>query len=126
NRALLVEDGYVTVFQDLQVPELAKRTVNLSVDAKGISPSAVIGARIGYMSQDNKWRDAPLLWDKPITGEYQTYTAQRTLPADAKPGRLYIGFYRSDKKSSFYLDNIQLLISSGLDAAQMRRAVALA
>lgn len=126
SRALLVEDGYVTVFQDLQVPELAGRTVNLNVDAKGISPNAVIGARIGYMSQDNKWRDAPLLWNKPITGQYQTYTAQRVLPADAKPGRLYIGFYRSDKKSSFYLDNIQLLISSGLNASQMRRAVALA
>ncbi len=126
SRALLVEDGYVAVFQDLSIAELAGRTVSLSVDAKGLSPNAVIGARIGYMSQDNKWRDAPLLWDKPITGEYQTYTAQRILPADAKAGRLYIGFYRSDKKSSFYLDNVQLLVGTGLNVTQTRRAVALA
>lgn len=125
NRALLIEDGYVTVFQDLAIPELAGRTISFSVDAKGISANAAIGARIGYMSQDNQWRDAPLLWNKPITGEYQTYTAQRTLPADAKAGRLYIGLYRSDKKSSFYLDNVRLLVSAGLNANQSRRAVAL-
>jgi len=126
NRALLVEDGYVAVFQDLSIAELAGRTVSLSVDAKGTSPNAVIGVRIGYMSQDNKWRDAAMLWNKPITGEYQTYTAQRTLPADAKAGRLYIGFYRSDQKSSFLLDNVRLLVGAGLNDAQTRRAVALA
>lgn len=126
NRALLVEGGYIAVSQELQVPTLARQRILLSMDAKAVSENAVIGARIGYYSTDNKWRDAPMIWNKPITGQYATYSAERKLPDDAKGGRFYIGLYRSDNKSTFYLDNIKLRITGGLADTDARRAVALA
>lgn len=126
NRALLVSDGYVAVYQDLQIPKLADQQLRFSIDAKSVSKNAVIGARIGYSTTDNKWHDSVLLWNKPITAEYQTYTASRTFPANAKAGRLYIAIYRSDKKSTFYIDNAQLQIGAGLSEEDAHRAVTLA
>lgn len=126
NRALLVSDGYVAVYQNLQIPALANQQINFSLDAKGASDNAAIGVRVGYLTTDNKWHDAVLLWDKPITSEYKTYNASRPFPADAKAGRLYIGIYRSDKKSTFYVDNIKLQISGGLSAEDAHHAITLA
>jgi len=125
NRALLVSGGYIAVYQNLQIPKLADQQLRFSVDAKSVSDNAVIGARIGYYSDDNKWHDAALLWNKPITAEYKTYSSARTLPANAKGGRLYIAIYRSDNKSTFYVDNIKLQISAGLSDADAHSAVAL-
>jgi len=126
NRALLVSDGYVAVYQNLQIPKLSGQTLTLTVDAKSATPNAVIGARLGYYTTDNKWHDAVLLWNKSITSEYKTYTASRPFPADAKAGRLYVGIYRSDKKSTFYIDNIKLQIGGGLSPEDAHRAIALA
>lgn len=126
NRSLLVSDGYVAVYQNLQIAKLAGQTITFSIDAKSVSPNAVIGARLGYYTNDNKWHDGVLLWNKPITSEYKTYTASRPFPADAKAGRLYIAIYRSDKKSTFYIDNVQLTIGSGLSKEDAHRAITLA
>ena len=126
NRALLISDGYIAVYQDLQIPVLAGQKINFSLDAKSIGAGAAIGARIGYFTNDNKWHDAVLLWNKPITAEYKTYTASRPFPADAKGGRLYIGIYRSDNKSTFYIDNIRFKIGAGLSETDAHRAITLA
>jgi hypothetical protein len=53
NRALLVSDGYVAVYQDLQVPVLANQQFTFSLDAKSASNGGVIGARIGFFTTDN-------------------------------------------------------------------------
>src|SRR5690606_12013315 len=82
-RALLIEDGYVAVYQNVQIPQLADQRISLNIDAKSVSENAVFGARIGYYSKDNKWHDAPMFWNKPITANYQTYSGTRQLPADA-------------------------------------------
>jgi hypothetical protein len=126
NRALLVEDGYVAVYQNLQFPKLAGQNLSLSIDAKAVSPGAVFGVRIGYATEDGKWNDAVLLWNKPLTEKYQTYTAARPFPANAKAGRLYLGLYRSDKKSTFLVDNVRLQIGGGLPENEVHRAVVLA
>jgi hypothetical protein len=126
NRALLVEDGYVAVYQNLQIPKLAGQTLSFSIDAKAVSPDAVFGVRIGFATEDGKWNDAVLLWNKPLTEKYQTFTATRPFPANAKAGRLYLGIYRSDKKSAFLVDNVRLQVGGGLPESEVRRAVALA
>lgn len=126
-RALLVSDGYDAVFQNLQIPVLAGQKLTFSVDAKsaGAAP-AVIGARIGYMTTDNKWHDVALFWNKPLATEYRTITANNILSTEAKSGRLYVAIYRSDKKSTFYIDNVKLKISKGLSDADAHHAVTLA
>jgi hypothetical protein len=58
--------------------------------------------------------------------EYQTYSASRRFSADTKPGRLYVAIYRSDHKSTFYVDNVKLKISAGLSDADAHHAVTLA
>jgi hypothetical protein len=126
NRALQISDGYVAVYQNLQVPALSGQQISFSLDAKSASDNAAIGVRVGYFTNDNKWHDAVLLWNKPITSEYKTYTASRPFPANAKAGRLYIGIYRSDKKSTFYVDNIKLQIGGGLSADDAHHAITLA
>ena len=126
SRALLVEDGYVAVYQNLQIPMLAGQKITFSVDAKALSENTVIGARLGYYTTDNKWHDGVLLWNKPITKKYKTYTASRPFPANAKAGRLYIAVYRSDRKSTFYIDNIKLSIGGSLSEEDAHRAVTLA
>lgn len=125
-RALRVESGYAAVEQNLQITPLAGQRVSLSIDAKGESPDAVFGVRIGWYDENGKWRDTALLWNKPLTAEYQTFEVTRELPANARAGRLWLGIYRSDKKSTFLVDNIQLQVSGGLNARENRRAVALA
>jgi len=126
NRSLLISDGYVAVYQDLQIPKLANQTITFSIDAKSVTPNAVFGARLGYYTTDNKWHDGVLLWNKPISSEYKTYTASRSFPADAKAGRLFIAIYRSDKKSTFYIDNVKVQIGAGLSDEDAHRALALA
>jgi hypothetical protein len=126
NRALLIEGGYAAVYQNLQFPKLAGQNLSFSIDAKAVSPGAVFGARIGYVTEDGKWNDAVLLWDKPLTEKYQTYTAARAFPANARAGRLYLGIYRSDQKSTFLVDNVRLQIGGGLPEKEVHRAVALA
>lgn len=124
-RALRVEGGYAAVEQNLQITPLAGQRVSLSIDAKGESPDAVFGVRIGWYDENGKWRDAALFWNQKLTAEYQTFDATRELPATVRPGRFWLAIYRSDKQSTFLVDNIQLQVSGGLNAKENRRAVAL-
>ncbi|MFZ1324749.1 MAG: hypothetical protein WAT67_01780 [Candidatus Contendobacter sp.] len=125
SRALFIQDGYAVVQQNLQVDSLAGLELQLKLDAEAASPGAVFGVRIGFFTQNNQWQDLPLFWNKALSNSYQSYTAKRLLPADAKAGRLWLAIYRSDGKGAFLLDNVCLTIGARLPEEVARRVVAL-
>lgn len=124
-RSLLVEEGYIVIQQNLQIPLLANQNLHVSLDAKGISPDAKIGVRIGYALENGKWQDVPLFWNRSIGSGYQTLTTTRKLPANARPGRLWLGIYRSDNKSTFHVDNVRLNVSGAVSKEELTELVRL-
>ncbi len=110
-KALVIEDGYAAVSQDLNIENLANKRIVFSMGAR--SPDAGrLGVRIGYyVTSDTgakKWEDAPLVWDKPLNAEFQTIAGSRVIPANALDGRFWIGIYRSQREGTVVVDDVSL------------------
>ncbi len=114
-KSLVIEEGYGAVFQEVSIPDLAGRNVSLNLLAR--SPDAArLGVRIGcYVEDENGkkvWADFPMIWNKPLPPQFESLSANRTLPENALAGRFWICFYRSEKAGTVEIDEISLRISN--------------
>lgn len=111
SRALVIEDGYAAVHQNLNIEDLANKNVSLTVAARS-SDGATLGVRYGYFVADEttgkKWVDAPALWDRQLAPEFQTFTNTRVLPDNALGGRFWICIYRSNRQGTLTVDDVSL------------------
>lgn len=127
-RALVIEDGYAAVSQNLNIENLAGRRVALSLDAR--SPDgASLGVRIGYFIKDaqgkKKWVDSAMIWNRKLTPEFQTYRATRVMAEDALDGRFWFCLYRSKKEGIVVVDNISLELLDPISSLSPKQSVVL-
>lgn len=111
SRALVIEDGYAAVYQNLNIEDLANKNVSLTIAARS-SDGAMLGVRYGYFVADEtagkKWVDAVALWDRQLAPEFQTFTNTRVLPDNALGGRFWICIYRSNREGTLTVDDVAL------------------
>ena len=122
-RAARFTEGYVVLSQDLQIEELAGKTIGVRVDAKS-ADGATFGLFVGYMhvSPDGKktWRNHRMCWDRPLTAEYATFRLRRRVTADVIGPRLWVAFYRSNRKGTITIDNATLVMGDRDPEEQVR------
>ena len=103
-------DGYVLAAQNFYLANLAGRTLVVRVDVKG-SDDAAFGCLAGFFLKradaSRKFIHSRLAWDRRITEDYQRLTLRYQFPDRALDGRVWIAFYRSNRKGTVWLDNVQ-------------------
>lgn len=122
-RALVIKSGYAAVSQNLEVAGLAGRRIALTFDAR--SPDeAVVGIRVGYYIQDDsgkRWVEGPMIWNKKLSTEFQSFKASRVIPENALDGRFWFGIYRQGDVGTVIVDHISMELlddASSLGAKQ--------
>lgn len=127
-RALVIEEGYNAVSQELNITNMAGKRVNFSIDAK--SPDGgFLGVRMGHYVEDaegkRKWRDIPVIWDQQLGTDYQTIRKSFVLPKTSLDGRFWICLYRSKRSGTVIADNVVLELLDEASALNPKEAAVL-
>ena len=109
SRALVVTEGYSFIQQDLQVEDMAGKTLSLRMDVL-TEDGAGLGVLVGYMhqAQDGKqtWQNHQVTWDRQVGDEYATQRFVVPIGEDAVGTRLWLGIYRSNREGTITIDNV--------------------
>ena len=113
SKAASFTSGYMLASQNLEIDNIAGKTITVSVDAAG-ADGAKLGVILGYNRvQDDgseKWVDLRIAWNQNLSTEYQTFTLQRDLGDKAKGPGVKIAFFRCNNRGSVLLDNANVAI----------------
>lgn len=124
SRALVVTEGYNFIQQDLQVEDMAGKTLSLRMDVV-TEAGAGLGVLVGYMhqSEDGKqtWQNHQVTWDRQVGDEYPTQRFVVPIREDAVGPRLWLGIYRSNRQGTITIDNVLAALHdlSGEELVQM-------
>jgi hypothetical protein len=117
-KAARFDDGYVLAAQNFQIRNLAGRTLVVRVDVKG-EEGATFGCLAGCFrtTADGKRRfvHSRLAWDSKLTADFQRFKLRYHFSETALDGRLWIAFYRSNRKGIVWLDNVEATAHSLTD-----------